>query len=257
MGGALACVAAASAGGERVLIADHNPDKLEKISARCGAIPDSPLGVAGECRFIFLGVKPQVMAACCGEIAGTLAARREDSPFVVVTMAAGLTAQAVSAMLGNCPVIRIMPNTPCSVGEGVIPYCLGEGVTAREEKEFLALMGPAGYLVKLEEGKIDMASAVTGCGPAFVCLFIEAMTDGAVRCGLPRDKAQSFALRTVLGTARLALETGADPACLRAQVCSPAGSTIEGVAVLEERATRSAVIDAVKAAYDRTAQLGK
>lgn len=254
MGGTLAAVAAKSAGGGSILLADHNASKSGALRERYGCAVGTAAEVAENCGLIFLGVKPQVMAKAAEEIKAVLAARKE--PYAVVSMAAGLTAESVSAMLGGAPVIRIMPNTPSAVGEGVILYSCGEGVTESDEAAMLELMRPAGALVKLEEAKIDAGSAVTGCGPAFVCLFIEAMTDAGVRCGLPHDKAQDFALRTFLGTAKLALETGEDPAALRAAVCSPAGSTIEGVAALESRGARAAVLEAVAASFKRTKELG-
>lgn len=256
MGGALAAVAAKSIGGGRVLTADHNAGKMEALRASCGVVPSTAAEIARTARFIFLGVKPQVMEKAAAEIRDILA-QRERGAFTVVTMAAGLTIGRVSALLGGAPVIRIMPNTPAAVGEGVILWCAGDGVTEADEADFLALMQPAGMLVKLEESKIDMGSALSGCGPAFVYLFLEGLVDGAVRCGLPRDKATDLALQTTVGAAKLALETGRDPALLRGDVCSPAGSTIEGVAALEERGVRAAAIEAVTAAYRRTQALGE
>ena len=255
MGGTLAAVAAKSVGGAQVLIADHNADKLQALRASHGCVPCTAAEAAAESELLFLGVKPQVLRVAAEEIRDVLAQR--ETPPLVVSMAAGVTAEAVSQMLGGARVLRIMPNTPAAVGAGVILYCFGDGVTAEDEARFLALMAPAGVCVKLPEEKIDMGSAVTGCGPAFVCLLMEAMTDAGVRCGLPRDKAQLFALQTFEGTARLALETGTDPAALRAAVCSPAGSTIEGVAALEQRGARNAMLEAVAAAYLRTKELGK
>lgn len=252
MGGTLAAVAGKS--GAEVLTADHNPAKLEALAAQ-GCVTSDAATIAAECGMIFLGVKPQVMRKAAAEIRDILAAR--DGHFVVVSMAAGIPAADVSDMLGGAPVLRIMPNTPAAVGEGVILYCPGAGVTPADEANFCALMAPAGACVRLEESKIDMGSAITGCGPAFVCLLVEAMTDAGVRCGLPRDKAELFALQTFAGTAKLALETGRDPAALRAAVCSPGGSTIEGVAALEKCGARSAVMEAVAAAYKRTVELGK
>ena len=255
MGGALAAVAARSLGGSRVLAADHNADKLEALRQGADIVPSTAAEIAAAARFVFLGVKPQVMEKAAGEIRDLLAARKPGS-FTVVTMAAGLTAARVSAMLGGCPVLRIMPNTPAVGGEGVVLYCCGEGVAAADEEDFLDLMAPAGLTLKLEEGKIDTGSALTGCGPAFVYLFAEGLIDGAVRCGLPRDRATRLALQTLAGAAKLALETGRDPALLRGEVCSPAGSTIEGVAALEERGVRSAAMEAETAAYKRAKELG-
>lgn len=255
MGGTLAAVAARSVGGSAVLTADHNAPKLAALEKEWGCVVGTPAQVAAESRLIFLGVKPQVMDRACEEIRPVLMKRKDH--FVVVSMAAGMSSAAVSTLLGDAPVIRIMPNTPAAVGEGVILYCKGMGVSADDEELFLSLMKPAGICAKLPEEKIDMGSALTGCGPAFVCLLVEAMTDAGVRCGLPHDLAQSFALQTFAGTAKLALKTQRDPAKLRAAVCSPAGSTIEGVAALEALGARHAMMEAVQAAYRRTVELGK
>ena len=251
MGGTLALVAAKS--GAQVLAADHHPEKLEALRPS-GCVSASAEEIAAECEFIFLGVKPQVIRKAAAQIAPILSARKDR--FIVVSMAAGVTVASVSEMLGCPTVIRIMPNTPAAVGEGVLLYCTGADVTEAEEEAFQKLMAGAGLCVKLEEGKIDMGSAVAGCGPAFVCLLMEAMIDAGVRCGLPRDKAKLFTLQTFAGTAKLALETGRDPAELRAAVCSPAGSTIEGVAALEKNGARNAMLEAVAAAYKRTKELG-
>ncbi len=257
IGSVLAAVAAKSVGGSHIMTADHNDYKVERLRRDYGTVPASDKEVAAQSRFIFLGVKPQVMRRAVGEIQETLDKRGAQDRFVAVTMAAGFRMEWLSEMLGGCPVIRIMPNTPAAVGSGVIPYCVNELVTEEDENAFLRLLRPAGMIERVDESKMDMACAVTGCGPAFVCMFLEAMIDGAVRCGLPRKQAKLFALQTIEGTAKLALEMERDPAELRADVCSPAGSSIEGIAVLEERAVRSAVIDAIQAAYLRTVELGK
>ncbi len=257
IGSVLAAVAAKSVGGSNIITADHNEEKLTRLHRDHGTVPATAQEVAESSRFIFLGVKPQVMKKAMEEIRETVMERAANEHFVVVTMAAGFRMKRVSELLGGCPVIRIMPNTPSAVGSGVIPYCLNDGVTDEDESLFYKLMRPAGMIERVDESKIDMACAVTGCGPAFVCMFLEAMIDGAVRCGLPRAQAKLFALQTIEGTAKLALEMERDPAELRADVCSPAGSSIEGIAVLEQRAMRSAVIDAIQAAYIRTVELGK
>ena len=248
MGGTLAAVASKSGAGE-ILAADHNESKVAALCEAHGCIASTAAEIAAEADYIFLGVKPQVMRAAAEEIRGILAARQE--PFAVVSMAAGMTAADVSEMLGGAPVIRIMPNTPAAVGEGVILYCLGAGVTGAQETDFLALLGPAGELVRLDESKIDMGSALTGCGPAFVCLLMEAMTDAGVRCGLPRDKALQFAAQMMKGSAELLLEENMHPAVLKDRVCSPGGSTIQGVRRLEESGFRAAAMDAVIATFEK------
>ena len=253
MGGALAAAAAKQVGGQHILTADHNPEKLERLRQEHGTVPVSAGELAARSPLLFLGVKPQVLRQAAEELRPALAARQDR--FAVVTMAAGVPLSTVSALLGDCPVIRIMPNTPVSVGAGAIPYCCGPGVTAEDEAAFRALLGGAGLLLPMPESKIDAACALSGCGPAFVCLFLEALADGGVLCGLTRREAELLAAQTLLGTAQLAMESGTDPAALRAAVCSPGGSTIAGVRALEQRAARGAVMDAVAAAYQRTLEL--
>ena len=154
---------------------------------------------------------------------------------ILVTMAASLTCERIQDILDmDCPVIRMMPNTPAAIGAGVIQYC-GLGVTIEELDSFAALLAPAGLVDPVPEGLIDAASALSGCGPAFAYLFIEALADGGVACGLPRDKALSYAAQMAEGAARMVLESGKHPGELKDAVCSPGGTTIQGVRVLEER----------------------
>ena len=262
MGGALA-TAACKSGVGRVLLANRTQAKAEALAARLEgmgaavAVAENA-GVAEEADYIFLGVKPQMMADMLGSIAPVLAARaRAGRRFVLVTMAAGLTVARIREMAGaDYPVIRIMPNTPCAIGKGMI-LCAAHGVTEAEKTAFCEGMAAAGRLDWLEEHLIDAGSAVSGCGPAFACLFMEALADGAVECGLPRAKALEYAAQTLAGSARLVLESGQHPGALKDAVCSPGGSTIQGVRVLEQRAFRGAVTDAVIAAYEKTKDMGK
>ena len=169
-----------------------------------------------------------------------------------------LTMERIAHMAGGAyPVIRIMPNTPCAVGEGVILYDKTENVSDAALSLFLEDMRFAGILDPLPEGLIDAGSAVAGCGPAYAAMFLEALADGGVACGLPRDKALLYASQMLLGTAKLAMETGVHPGALKDAVCSPGGSTIAGVRALEDGAFRSAVMDAVKRAHKRNQELGK
>ena len=172
-------------------------------------------------------------------------------------MAAGLSIEQIRAMAGGrYPVIRMMPNTPVAVGAGMIQYCHA-GVAPQALEAWRAAMAPAGRLDEVAESLIDAASSVSGCGPAWAYQFIEALADGGVAAGLPRAKAQEYAAQMLLGSARMVLESGAHPGALKDAVCSPGGSTIQGVRVLEERAFRGAVTDAVLAAFDKTKELGK
>ena len=260
MGGALA-TAACKSGVGRVLLANRTQAKAEALAARLEgmgaavAVAENP-GVAEEADYIFLGVKPQMMADMLESIAPVLAARARDGRrFVLVTMAAGLTIARIREMAGaDYPVIRIMPNTPCAIGKGMI-LCAAHGVTEAEKTAFCEGMAAAGRLDWLEEHLIDAGSAVSG--PAFAYLFMEALADGAVECGLPRAKALEYAAQTLAGAAGLVLESGQHPGALKDAVCSPGGSTIAGVHALEDGAFRATAIHAVVAAYEKTRALGK
>lgn len=255
MGGALAIAAAKAIGGGNLLLANRTREKAETLADRLGAKVGSNSDAAMQ-DFIMLGVKPQMMAGMMAEIAPVLQARAErGEKFVLVTMAAGLTMEKIRAMSGtNAPVIRIMPNTPVSIGKGVVLYD-GMDVTGDQWKDFLTALEPAGLLEPLSESLIDAGSAVSGCGPAFVYLFIEALADGGVECGLPRAKALQLAAKTLSGAAELVLASGKHPGQLKDEVCSPGGTTIAGVHALEKGGFRSLGMDAVKAAYDKTAAL--
>ena len=256
MGGALARAARKSLDGDHILLANRTPAKAEALAKELGCRACSNADAAAQARYLFLGVKPQMMAGLLAEIAPVLA-RRTDR-FVLVTMAAGLTMEQIAAMAGgDCPVIRIMPNTPCAVGAGVVLYDASPLVTEEELSQFTAAMAGAGVLDRLDERLIDAGSAVSGCGPAFVCQFIEALADGGVACGLPRQKALLYAAQMVEGTAKLMLETKQHPGQMKDAVCSPGGSTIAGVRELERHGVRAAAMDAVIAAVERTRELGK
>ncbi len=210
----------------------------------------SPAELAASCHYIFIGVKPNVVADAAKSLVPTL---RKDA--VIVSMAAGVDLKTLEKLFGTNKVIRIMPNTSAAVGEGVILYAPGAGVSDVEEEGFLSLMTHAGSTEKLDESKINAGMAVSGCGPAYAYMFIEALADGAVHCGLPRAQAMRFAAQTLLGSAKMLLETGKHPGELKDAVCSPGGTTIEGVLALENGGFRAAVANAVIAAYDKTNKL--
>ncbi len=253
MGGALARAAVKTLG-SAVAISDKAEDKAAALAAELGCKTAPVAQVAASCEYIFLGVKPQVMSSLFEEIAPILAKRTDR--FVLVSMAAGLTIDTIRKMAGkDYPMIRIMPNTPASVGEGMILYAPAD-VTADEVDAFLAGMAKAGKFCPLAEHLIDAGSAVSGCGPAYVCLFIEALADGGVACGLTRQQAMELAAQTLIGTAKLVLESGQHPGALKDAVCSPGGSTIAGVAALENGGFRGTVMEAVAEAYRRTKELG-
>ena len=254
-GGALARAARKRLSGGEILLANRSATKAEALAQEldCRAVDNA--AVAAGADYIFLGVKPYMVAGLMEKIGPVLAARKDR--FVLVSMAAALTIPDLRERgCGDWPLIRIMPNTPASVGEGMIQYC-SSNVTAEEEEAFLRIMAPAGRLDAVPESLIDAASCVSGCGPAWVYQFIEALADGGVACGLPRTKAQEYAAQMVLGSAKLVLESGKHPGELKDAVCSPGGSTIQGVRVLEEHGLRGAVMDAVIASYNKTKEMGK
>ena len=253
MGGALARAARKRLAGEEILLANRTPAKAEALAADLQCRTADNQTAAREAQYLFLGVKPQMMAGMLTEIAPVLAARQDR--FILVSMAAGLTMARIWEMAGgDYPVIRIMPNTPSAIGEGMILYT-SDSVTEEELQSFLDTMSGAGRLAPLEERLIDAGSCVAGCGPAFVDLFIEALADGGVACGLPRALALEMAAQMTAGAARLVLQSGQHPGALKDAVCSPGGTTIQGVRALEEAGFRGAVMDAVIAAYEKNLDL--
>jgi len=210
--------------------------------------------IAENAQRIFLAVKPQMMAGALENLKPLL----EKSRPVLITMAAGLTMDQIQDMAGCAlPVIRIMPNTPVAVGQGLILYCANELVSPEILADFLSDMEYSGILDPVEEKLFDAAGTVSGCGPAYFYMFIEAMADGAVACGVPRAKAMQYAAATMAGSARMVLETKKHPGELKDAVCSPGGSTIAGVKALEDGAFRSTVMNCVMAACKRNSELGK
>lgn len=251
MGGALARAVAKTIPGEKIALCDLMPGKATALACEIGATPLDLQALVPDCRFLVLGVKPQMLA---DTVAAFRALLRPEQ--VIISMAAGVSMATLGAYCGeNARIIRIMPNTPAALGEGVVLYTAC-GITAEEEQAFLAAFAKAGMIDKIEECRIDAASALSGCGPAFVYMFAEAMADAAVECGVARDKAIAYAARTLCGAARMIEEQG-NPAALKDAVCSAGGSTIAGVHALEKGGMRGAVMDAITAAYHRTQELGK
>ncbi|MCI9511109.1 MAG: pyrroline-5-carboxylate reductase [Oscillibacter sp.] len=254
MGGALARAARRSVPGKCIGLAGRTPERVKALAEELDCRASGGIGVAKWADYIFLGVKPQMMPKLLEELKPELSERQDR--FVLVTMAAGLTMARIQELAGGAyPVIRIMPNTPASVGEGMILYTCGEDVTGEEERIFLEAMAGAGRFSALPERLIDAGSAVSGCGPAFADLFLEALADGGVACGLSRAQAMELAAQMLLGSARLALKSKQHPGALKDAVCSPGGSTIQGVRALEAAGFRSAVMEAVIAAYEKTLEL--
>lgn len=253
MGGALARAAAKKPEENKLLLANRHPEKAAALAEEIGGELSNNTEIANRADYIFLGVKPQMLPAMMEEIKAELAARK--TPFVLVSMAAGTsTAKLRELSGGQYPLIRIMPNTPAAIGEGMILYTCAD-VNEEAKQGFLQAMSQAGRFSQLEEKLIDAGSAISGCGPAFVDLFIEALADGGVACGLPRNQALEFAAQMTAGAAKLVLDSGKHPGKLKDEVCSPGGTTIQGVRSLEAAGFRSAVMEAVIAAYEKNFDL--
>lgn len=253
MGGALARAVAKSE--SDILLSNVPDDAARHLANDIGCEYGDNKRVAGECEYIVLAVKPQIIREVLSEISPVLKSRTDN--FVIITIAAGVSVATIRRETGlNCPVIRLMPNTPVLVGKGVI-LCVFDGVCDTKKQEFFSMFAAAGFCDEIKESDIDAAGALTGCGPAFAYIAMKSLADGAAACGIDSEKAKKYAELTVLGAAQLAFSSGEDLEKLKEAVCSPKGTTIEGVGVLEERDVRSSFSDAVKASYKRSLELGK
>lgn len=199
--------------------------------------------VASESEVLFLSIKPQYYEVVINEIKASLTPEQ-----IVITIAPGKTIEWLTAKLGdNIKIVRTMPNTPALVGEGITGVCKNNLVTDDEFTYVMSLLGSFGLAEAIPESLMDVCVSVSGSSPAYVFMFIEAMADAAVADGMPRNQAYKFAAQAVLGSAKMVLETGKHPGELKDMVCSPGGTTIEAVRVLEEKGMRSSVIEAMKA----------
>lgn len=253
MGGALAKAVCRAAEPQSVYLTDFLPEKAMALSRELGCTVADTDMVLENCDYVFLGVKPQVLPSLLEEIKSCA---QKNPRAVYISMAAGVQLHTIEAALGRVPLIRIMPNTPVAVGEGMVLYAVNDAVTEKERLTFLRFMQASGRLDMLPERLIDAGCAVSGCGPAFVYAFIEALTKAGESCGLTAEKAEQYAAQMVLGAAQLLQQSGQTPAQLREAVCSPAGSTIEGVHALEKGGLDALVTTAVQASFARTRELG-
>lgn len=251
MGGA---IARALSGKTKDIAVSDRSGKAKGLAEELGLQYSDNAAIASNCDRIFLAVKPHMMKDMLAPLQNALAQRKP----LLITMAAGLEIRQIEEFVGTrLPVIRIMPNTPTSVGKGVIPYCANDLVTEEMKGDWLEDMALCGLLDPLEERLMDAASALSGSGPAYLYLMLEAMADGGVACGLPRAKALDYAAMTMAGAAEIYLSTHTHPGALKDAVCSPGGSTIAGVRILEERGFRGAAMDCVCAAFAKNKELGK
>ena len=250
MGGAMARAAAKSGLAEELLLANRSPEKAERLAAEIGGKVVSNREAVLRSDVLFLGVKPQMLDTLLEQIGGVLRERKERQ--LIVSILAGKDLATLKRVLGeDKPILRIAPNIPVCVGAGITQFWGTETVTEEDKDFFRKLMAASGLVEELDEHQMEAACGVTGCGPAFAAMFVEALADGAVACGLPRAKAIRYAAQMLEGSARMLLESGEHPGALKDRVCSPGGSTIQGVRKLEERAFRGAVTDAVIATWEK------
>ena len=239
---------------QTICATDVRADRLEQMAQRYGirtAASNAALVAASD--VVILAVKPQIMGAVLKEIAGAVDARK-----LLISIAAGVATRTVRAHLGK-PVrlIRVMPNTPALVLEGVTAIARAEGLDPGDLETAQELFGAVGRVVVLDEDALDAVTGLSGSGPAFIAIVIESLADGGVKMGLDRATAMTLAAQTVLGSAKLILETGTHPGQLKDMVASPAGTTIAGISALEEGGVRRTFINAVERATLRSRELGK
>ena len=247
MGGAMVHGICRAVDGKSVTVYDHHPEKLSALAAGTGCnIAPSEAEAAKSADYVLLAVKPYAVTGLIDQLADAL---HDGQTLVSVAACVSLDAlEAAAKKTGKAlSVIRLMPNTPVSIGAGVVLAACNE--TSAGAKDGLAsLLAGCGLLEWCTEAQLEMGMSVSGCGPAYVYMFIEALADGGVEIGLPRDKAQRLAAQMPAGAAQMVLTSGQHPGALKDAVCSPGGTTIAGVAALEERGFRAAAAMAVKAA---------
>ncbi|MFQ5811107.1 MAG: pyrroline-5-carboxylate reductase [Armatimonadota bacterium] len=237
-----------------IILSDVRQDALPALAdeLNVSVTGDNADAVAGA-RMVVLAVKPQQLEAVLQEVGGGVSSQQ-----LLVSIAAGVpTATIREHVAADVPVLRVMPNICCIVGQGAFAYCAPPPATAEHAAQLEDLLGAIGQVVQVQESLMDAVTGLSGSGPAFVALFIEALADGGVAAGLRREEAQTLAAQTALGTAAMVLETQVHPSALKDLVCSPAGTTITGLRALRRGGMQNAVMDAVVAAAKRSADLGR
>lgn len=229
-----------------IFVYDTNIEKLNELKSLEINICGSNKEVIKKSKYVFLAIKPFMYDSVLHEIRDQL-----DETNVIISMAAGFDIEKIKEITDTNKITRIMPNTPALVGHGFTAVCFDEGVLAEEREFILNMLNTFGTSQVTIEGNINAYSAITGSSPAFVFMMIEALADSAVLLGLPRAEAYKAVEETILGSAALAIKTGKHPGELKDMVCSPAGTTIEGVRTLEEKGFRSALIECITNTYKK------
>ena len=257
MGGAIlrGMIASGYVAAEDVMACLHSEEKRQALAAEIPGLTctTDAKKLAHECHMIVLAVKPQVLGTMLDEIKGEINDR------ALVSIAAGWTMDMLTNKVAGttATLLRVMPNTPAMIGEGMIVFESGDSLTQSERAFAETLFGSVGEVISVEPKLMDAVTAVSGSGPAYVYLFIEALADGGVKAGLPRPIALKLAAQTVKGSAMMVSETGVHPGELKDRVCSPGGTTIDAVAVLEQKGFRGAVIAAVDACREKSERMSK
>jgi pyrroline-5-carboxylate reductase len=239
---------------DRIMASDVRDERLEYIRNEVGVETTTDnLAVVAYSHILVLAVKPNVVTSVVQEIKGRLSDKH-----LVISIAAGVPLAKLERDLPpSARVVRVMPNTPCLVGETAAGYALGRNATEEDAKKVEQILSAVGRSFRLEEKLLDAVTGLSGSGPAYVYILIEALADGGVRAGLPRNVALELAAQTVLGAAKMVLETGLHPGELKDRVASPGGTTIAGIHELERAGFRAALINAVQAATTRARELGQ
>jgi pyrroline-5-carboxylate reductase len=247
-------IAAEVAGPRQIAFFDTNQSQIDNLRKRfpgC-AITQSPAELFQECGRVVLAVKPQVLGAIANDHK-----KYVTDDHLLVSIAAGIPMSKLSQWFGTDRIIRVMPNTPCQSLAGASGIAIGTAVTESDATWCDALFSSVGTIVRVPEEQLHGVTGVSGSGPAYVLMMIEALSDGGVMAGLSRQASLELATQTVLGAAKMVQDTGIHPAVLREQVTSPAGTTIAGLSALERAGFRSAVIDCVMAAVQRSKELAR
>lgn len=237
-----------------VLVSELRSERRAELEAEYGVKTTDDTVLAATAEVVLLAIKPQIFAIVAQQLARQAGQFPEQ---IVLSILAGTPLSLLEAGFPEQPVVRAMPNTPATVGAGCTAIAPNAFVKPEQLEQAREIFAAIGDVVQVPESMMDAVTGLSGSGPAYVALMVEALSDGGVRAGLPRAIAQQLALQTVRGTAELLAQTGQHPAALKDQVTSPGGTTIAGVSALEANGFRSALIEAVKAATMRSQELGQ
>ena len=239
---------------DKIMVSDVDKKRLQILEKEAGIkTTQDNKKITSDSDIIILAVKPNMMGNILDELNSEI-----TSKHLIISIAAGVPLSFMESSLNEgCRVVRVMPNTPCLVGETAAGYALGKNATQADGKLVGQLLDAVGKSFLLEEKHLDAVTGLSGSGPAFIYVVIEALADGGVKMGLPRDVANTLAAQTAFGAAKMVLESGTHIGQLRDSVTSPGGTTIEGLHALEKGGIRNALIDAVESATKKSKRLGK